>query len=89
MYVEDMQCCANEGLLTDKSAAFVHLLCTHEISLPEGCLAVGGPVNKTITPVFNGPTGYNFRHLVSYANTLNTDGTVYTGQVTLDYQSQR
>ena len=89
LYVEDMQCCATEGLLTDKSAAFVHLLCTHEITLPEGCLAIGGPVNNTVTPVFNGASGFNFRHIVDWADTSNADGTVYSGQVTLDYQGQR
>ena len=84
-----MQCCATEGLLTDKSAAFAHLLCTHQITLPEGCLAVGGPVNNTVTPVFNGPTGFNFRHIIDWSSTSNADGTVYSGQVTLDYQGQR
>ena len=56
MYVEDMQCCQNEGLLTDKSAAVVWLLCTHPVTLPEGCMSVSGPVNNTVTPIFNGPS---------------------------------
>ena len=48
LYVEDVQCCASEGLLTDKSAVLAHLLCTHPVSLPLSCLSVSGPVNTTV-----------------------------------------
>ena len=42
-----------------------------------------------VTPIFNGPSGYNFRHQVDWAATANADGSIYTGPVTLDYQNQR
>lgn len=35
MYVEDMQCCSERGLVTDKTTAFVWTLCSHPVAIPQ------------------------------------------------------
>ena len=89
LYVEDMQCCESEGLLTDKTTAFLWILCSHPVAIPAGCLSIGGPGNVTEYPVFNGAgANYNYRSIINWQSDL-SDGMPYSGQVTLDLESAR
>ncbi|KAK9803125.1 hypothetical protein WJX73_008346 [Symbiochloris irregularis] len=92
MFVEDMQCCSERGLVTDKTTAFVWTLCSHPVAIPQGCLTVNGPVNVTEYPVFNGAGyNYNYRSIVNWQSDMPDPdtGAIYTGPVSLDLQSAR
>ena len=84
LFLEDMLCCEDAGIVNNRPWATVQMLCTHNVNMFAKCLAVDGPSNVTVVDPTNTVWAQAHRYTVSYE-----DDASFTGAATVDVQAAR